>query len=493
MAKNKSRNKTDAKRSSDDSDESFRLRPRKPRTGSQSESTAWSIALKTVFRYARSSSRGNGKGRGAKAVGRRTFSQRCAVRIVYSPNRTAGQWRAHGTYIIRENAAREPSAAIFSSEIEERDVASTVGQWQLAGDERMWKIIISPEFGDRVDLGQLTRDVMEQMERDLKTRLEWVAVSHFNTEHPHVHIALRGIREDGSALTIDRVYIRSGIRHRAEDLCTKQLGYRTELDAIAAEEREVSQHRFTSLDKAIAARGQSVSTGVAENATHFVFAAAPQPTRPFLQARQHHLNARLLSLSRMGLAEPIGPDTWRVRRDFDVVLKAMQRASDHQRMLAANGALLSDDRLPLVVVDRRKMDTLVGRVLMHGEDERGGNAGKHYLMLEGTDEKVHLMYYTPEMEEARSRGGLCTNSFIRLRKLFVNGQPLIQIEDLGDSEALLRNRQYMSSAARNLIKRGIVPTENGWGGWLGRYQSALSRAALQRDDRYLPRGNARER
>ncbi len=492
MAKNRSRDTADTKRR-DDVGESFRLRPRKPRTGSQSESRAWSIALKTVFRYARSSSRGSRKGSGASPVGRSAFNQRCAVRIVYSPNRTTGQWRAHGRYIVRESAAREPSTAIFSSEIEERDVASTLGQWQLAGDERMWKIIISPEFGDRVDLGQFTRDVMEQMERDLKTGLEWVAVSHFNTEHPHVHIALRGIRDDGSPLKIDREYIRSGIRHCAEDLCTKQLGHRTELDAITAEEREVAQHRFTSLDRVIAARGQSVSTGVADDATHFVFAAAPQPTRPLLQARQHHLNARLLNLSRMGLAEQIGPITWRVRRDFDVVLKAMQRASDHQRMLAANGALLSDDRLPLVVVDRRKMDPIEGRVLMHGEDERGSNAGRHYLMIEGTDAKVHLMHYTPEMEEARSRGGLHTNAFIRLQKLFVDGQPMINVEDFGDSEAILTNRQHMSSTARSLLKRGIIPAEGGWGGWLGRYQSALSRAALSRDDRHPLRAKALDR
>ena len=113
--------------------------------------------------------------------------------------------------------------------------------------------------------------------------------------------------------------------------------------------------------------------------------------------------------------------------------------------------------MPLVVVDRRTMGTLEGRVLMHGEDERGGNAGRHYLMIEGTDAKVHLMYYTPEMEEARSRGGLRTNSFLRLRKLFVEGQLLIEIEDLGDSEAILRNRQHLSSTARNLIGVELCP------------------------------------
>jgi type IV secretory pathway VirD2 relaxase len=32
---------------------------------------------------------------------------------------------------------------------------------------------------------------MSEMERDLGTKLEWIAVDHWNTEHPHVHIIVR--------------------------------------------------------------------------------------------------------------------------------------------------------------------------------------------------------------------------------------------------------------------------------------------------------------
>jgi type IV secretory pathway VirD2 relaxase len=34
--------------------------------------------------------------------------------------------------------------------------------------------------------------VMRQMEEDLGTRLDWVAVDHFNTGHPHSHVVVRG-------------------------------------------------------------------------------------------------------------------------------------------------------------------------------------------------------------------------------------------------------------------------------------------------------------
>ena len=115
----------------------------------------------------------------------------------------------------------------------------------------IWKIIISPEFGERLDLERLTRDMVKQAERDLGTPLEWVAVTHFNTEHPHVHLVVRGRRSDGAPLTLPRAYVQHGLRQAAGAACTLQLGPRTELDAIAAEEREVNERRYTSLDRTI--------------------------------------------------------------------------------------------------------------------------------------------------------------------------------------------------------------------------------------------------
>jgi type IV secretory pathway VirD2 relaxase len=67
-------------------------------------------------------------------------------------------------------------------------MATRLGSWQAAKDQRMWKLVISPEFGERVDLTRLTRELMSTVDKDLTTPLEWVAVAHFNTEHPHVQL-----------------------------------------------------------------------------------------------------------------------------------------------------------------------------------------------------------------------------------------------------------------------------------------------------------------
>jgi hypothetical protein len=98
----------------------------------------------------------------------RPYNQCCAVRMMYAKNATRGQWKAQGRYIARESASvrlrpglTPPSAG---------SIAARLDQWQFAGDERMWKIIVSPEFGDKIDLVQLTRDLMKRITRDLDTR-----------------------------------------------------------------------------------------------------------------------------------------------------------------------------------------------------------------------------------------------------------------------------------------------------------------------------------
>jgi hypothetical protein len=180
----------------------------------------------------------------------------------------------------------------------------------------------------------------------------------------------------------------------------------------------------------------------------------------------------------MGLAETTDGDSWRVRSDFESILRAMQRVNDRQKMLAAHGALLSDERLQMVIEDPEKLTLLEGRVVLHGEEEAGYEAGQFYLLLEGTDGRLHHVYYTPEIHSARSVGKLRTNSFVRLRRTVSDdGQPTLEVQDLGDAEKLLRNTRHFTDSARWLIRQEVLPVEQGWSGWLGRYQATLARTA----------------
>ena len=458
-----------------DKERKFRLRPRKP--AARGERRVYASAYKIIMHHARMSGvrkrRVVGFGTATRQAG--PYSQRCAVRVLYSKNTSKGQWRAHGRYVARESATQEgdPRAVGFSTSQEDIDIAARLEDWQKATDERMWKLIVSPEFGDRVDLKRLTRHLMSEMQTDLAMPLEWIAVAHYNTEHPHVHIALRGIGTDGRQVRLSRDYIRGGIREVAETLCTRQFGYRTEFDAADVQRKEVHQHRYTPLDRII----QRDADNSGEPKSPF-FTVTKDPSRaglgPTTSLTERRVAERLMVLTSMGLAESNGPKTWRVRRDFEGVLRAMQRSADHQKTLVAHGALISDDRLPLVVIDFRELATVEGRILVHGEEE---TSGRRYLMLEGTDARVHYVHYTPEIEAARNRGGLQTKGFVRLRKVFLDGRPALQIDELGDAESILRNKLHLRETTQKLIRRGIIPKDGGWDGWLGRYQKALAEAA----------------
>jgi hypothetical protein len=73
---------------------------------------------------------------------------------------------------------------------------------------------------------------------------------------------------------------------------------------------------------------------------------------------------------------------------------------------------------------------------------------------------------------------------------------MLDIIDQGDAEMLLDNPRHLGEAARQLLKRGIMPTEDGWGGWLGRYQAALGKTVREieeRSERGMVRTQMRQR
>jgi len=442
----------------------FRIRPRRPPPPAEPRVSV-PPALRVIYGYARQTARRVSQVKHA----RRPYRQRCAVRANYVGNRTSGQWKAHGKYLSRESATQRGAQreAGFDEVREKLDVAHRLDDWQQARDPRLWKIIVSPEFGEQLNMPQLARGVMAGVAKEIGTGVEWVAVAHYNSGHPHVHIAMRGIDRQGREIRLPREFVQHGIRQIAEDWCTKELGYRSRAQAIEAQRREVTELRYTSLDRIIARANTATDTG-----TYF-------PVTCGAGGRTQFVAARLVVLEGMGLAWRSGAGTWGVRRDFAGVLRGMQKMADRQKTLSVGGVLRSDERLPILPLDHRALDTVEGRILVHGEEENG----RSYVMLEATDATVYAIYHTRQMQEMRNAGGLRVNTFARLRRVFAGGRPRIEVEELGSAESILENRGYLRQAAQQLSRKGITPAEDGWAGWLGRYQRAVSRAAeeLRRD------------
>src|SRR6202049_4848202 len=164
----------------------IRLEPRRSKHGPNENPRKYTGVLRSMLRLVQMSKRGQktqGMPRAGGARTPRTFNQREAVRVSYSANKNPGQWKAHGRYLARESATRGGRAAEsgFNATEQNLDISTTLDNWQGAGDERLFKIIVSPEFADRLNLQQHTRELLLRMERGLGTQLEWVAAVHHNT------------------------------------------------------------------------------------------------------------------------------------------------------------------------------------------------------------------------------------------------------------------------------------------------------------------------
>jgi hypothetical protein len=142
-------------------------------------------------------------------------------------------------------------------------------------------------------------------------------------------------------------------------------------------------------------------------------------------------------------------------------------------MIAAHGAAVSDSRLPFGITRQRNQEKVEGRVLVHAEDEI---TGRRYLLLEGTEGKLHLIRHTDDVEAARHSGKLAVNRFVSLEAGFDQGRACLTVTDFGDAQILLKDRSHFEQRARSLLRQGISTVESPWGGWLGQYQSALQAA-----------------
>jgi len=83
---------------------------------------------------------------------------------------------------------------------------------RTSDDRHHFRFMVSPEDASEMeDLRTFTRDLVKQMERDLGTQLDWVALDRWNTDYPHTHLIVRGADERGGTLVMHRDYISHGI------------------------------------------------------------------------------------------------------------------------------------------------------------------------------------------------------------------------------------------------------------------------------------------
>lgn len=345
--------------------------------------------------------RGAGVGRVLSARDRYAAFRQRRVIVKIRPVTLGGKGfdgaKAHLRYVQRDGTTRDGGRGQLygpASDQVDRD------DWlEKARDDRhQFRIIVSPEDGlEYEDLKPLTRRLMARAEEDLGTKLDWVAVDHHNTGHPHTHIIVRGKDDLGKDLLIAKDYISHGMRERACELVDLDLGPRTD-DAIEQRLRaEVGQDRLTSIDRAFLREADKNILVSSESRGAF-----DQAIRM----------GRLKKLERLGLATQHGAANWHLAPNLANTLRRMGERGDiirtMQRAYAARGnaPAMADQ----VIYDPTAPEArpLVGRVLQRGISDE--YADRHYMIVEATDGRSHYV----EIGQGEAVEPQATGSIVRI-------------------------------------------------------------------------------
>jgi type IV secretory pathway VirD2 relaxase len=316
----------------------------------------------------------------------RESSRRCVIKSRYATLGKQGLagMRRHLAYLERDGVERDgsPGRLYGADDGFDRDAFRA----PLAGEERQFRFIVSPEDGDELDLKEFARRLMTQVEKDLGRRLIWAAVNHHNTDNPHVHIDVRGVDVDGDDVRIDSAYIKHQMRWRAQEIVTRELGPRTELEYSLAREAEIGAERFTMVDRFLSEHVQPDGTVTLKK-----LLARPGP-------EGRNCVARLQTLTDFKLAVEERPGVWRLTGGWKESLTRLGEQNDRIERLypivgekAAEYQFL-DPKLPVskfgaVVVVKGLHDELSGQMFVAVQATHGQG---YYIPLRPDDaESLH--------------------------------------------------------------------------------------------------------
>ncbi|CAM4004490.1 DUF3363 domain-containing protein [Bordetella tumulicola] len=286
----------------------------------------------------------------------------------------------HLRYLQRDGVTREgePGRAYGA----DTDDADTRGfEIRSQGDRHQFRFIVSAE--DAEELGGLrdfTRALMRKMSIDLETRLDWVAVDHWDTDNPHTHIVLRGRDDNGKDLVIAPDYLGHGMRARGSEIVTEWLGPRTEREIQQSLVREVGQERFTTLDRTLL--------------RHAVAGMVDLAAIRVDSGDQSILRGRLRHLSDLGLANPLDPTRWQLDERMEETLRSLGERGDIIRTL--HRAMRGEAREWVIHEPGRNEAPIVGRVAGKGLADELHDTG--YLVIDAVDGRAHYVRL-PSMTE----------------------------------------------------------------------------------------------
>jgi type IV secretory pathway VirD2 relaxase len=356
---------------------------------------------------------------------------------------------AHLTYLRREGVTKDGAKGqMFDAQHDEADHRAFAERCD--GDRHHFRFIVSPDDAAELsDLKRFTRDLMTQAEQDLGTKLDWVGVDHWNTEHPHIHIIVHGRTDQGEDLVISRDYIREGMRARAQQIVTLELGPRSDQEIKRSLENQIEAERWTRLDRALM-REATANDGVVD-----------------LRPKRDHRDwqavkvGRMRKLERLGLAHPVDEGRWTFVNNAELTLRQLGERNDIikriHRSLAQHGWERPTSGFELG--GEATTSSVVGRLAARGlDDELKATA---YVVIDGIDGRAHHV----QLADLDAAGDSEPGSIVELRRFEdAKGRQRIAIAVRSDlsiemqvkaTGATWLDRQLLSGDVKSLPEAGF--------------------------------------
>lgn len=370
---------------------------RKPASGKKELRHAKSF-LRQFDKIARTGS----SSRSSKKVGRNTFVKtplKSAQRVIVKAHfvkqnnsvKSKAALKAHVSYLTRDGVCNVEGQ---TPDIYSNGQSLTADEVQIitdkiAEDKHHFRFIISPENAHKLDLNEYTEELIKQIENDLGTQLNYVAVNHYNTDNPHTHLLISGRDKYGQTLIINRDYIANGIRGRACELATKKLGYRSELEIRDGITKEVNKERYTQID------GDLIKLAKHDGLVDMRNKQAQDSS--FSTFKRNIQTQRLKYLESLNLAQEVSPAVWKLDDSLQQTLRDLGTRGDIIKTMHKE---LKESGQEHVIFDVKSANkSITGVVVSKGLVNELND--QKYMIISATDNRA---YYVPLSKYAEEPG-----------------------------------------------------------------------------------------
>jgi len=166
------------------------------------------------------------------------FRQKCIAKMQYSGSIEAHRVQLEKYLVLEGKGVDGKSPELFGTDMEEY-LENMTG--------KNYRIFLSPQ-SDKADLKELAERFIAKLEKQTGYQLYWQGACHYDTAHPHTHLLINGVDKSGREIDFPPDIVKTFMRETARDLCTLQLGNRTQYDIDRDKEQELYAPRFTRLD-----------------------------------------------------------------------------------------------------------------------------------------------------------------------------------------------------------------------------------------------------